>query len=571
MRKLFLIILFCPLILFGHGGIQKTSQNEDVISSLMQLPSPQLYDIADHYYRTNSFDTALIYYNLLVKTLSQNGDAEQQQQLMKSYFRLATIYGTLSDYRLAQHYYLKALLICEKMEQPDYLSAIYMNIGSIYHYLNQNETAQEYYMKSYEICQDTTSIILLLNNLGATELLSGKTENALAHINLGLEISKRHDNAYLYSLLNNLASWYEYVKKYDSAFYYYRLALYHSRINQAIKSEATNLTALGKLYFEVKKTDSAQHYIHLSNKIASENKFLNILADNYLILSDIEKFKGRPQNALKFYEKYAELKDSINSAEVYGTVDRMQRQYEMSKANQQIEELVIDAQIKENTIYYQGIIQFIISIALLLLGGILALVLIQNKQLKKSYKILVDKHIEVFALDDELQKIKHPEIHHPEPLNLKTLKPKTNYQIPTLEIRNDEVEKDSSCSLSDAEQNELLKRILEEMENTPVICHQDYSINKLADNLSSNQKYISYVINRALNKNFRSFLNSYRIKEAQRLFMELDFDKFTVNSVANNVGFKSYSGFYYAFKEITGVTPNYYFNSVQKKISRSIA
>ena len=53
--------------------------------------------------------------------------------------------------------------------------------------------------------------------------------------------------------------------------------------------------------------------------------------------------------------------------------------------------------------------------------------------------------------------------------------------------------------------------------------------------------------------------------------MELDFDKFTVNSVANNVGFKSYSGFYYAFKEITGVTPNFYFNSVQKKISLSIA
>jgi AraC-like DNA-binding protein len=472
---------------------------------------------------------------------------------------------------LAQHYYLKALLICEKIDQPDYLSAIYMNIGSIYHYLNQNETAREYYIKSYEICQDTTSMILLLNNLGATELVSGKIESALEHINFALEVSKRHENAYLYSLLNNLASCYEHDKKYDSAFYYYRLALHHSRISQAIKSEATNLTALGKLFFEVKKIDSAQHYVHLSNKIASENRFLNILADNYLILSDIEKFKGRSDNALKFYEKYAELKDSINSAEVYGTIDRMQRQYEVSKTNQRIEELVIDAQVKENTIYYQGIIQFIISIALLLLGGILALVLTQNKQLKKSYKILVDKHIEVFALDDELQKIKHPEIHHPEPQNLKTLKPQTNYHITTREIRNDEVEKDSSCALSEDEQNELLKRILEEMDNTPVICHQDYSINKLADNLNSNQKYISYVINRALNKNFRSFLNSYRIKEAQRLIMELDFDKFTVNSVANNVGFKSYSGFYYAFKEITGVTPNFYFNSVQKKISRCIA
>jgi AraC-like DNA-binding protein len=401
--------------------------------------------------------------------------------------------------------------------------------------------------------------------------VSGKIDSALKHINFALEVSKRHNNVYRYSLLNNLASCYETEKKYDSALYYYRLALHYSRASQALRSEATNLAALGKMFFDLKKIDSAQYYVRSSNKIASENKFLSILADNYKVLSDVEKFKGRAHVALQYYEKYTELKDSINSAEVYGTVDRMQREYEISKTDQQIEELVVDAQVKENTIYYQGIIQFIISAALLLLGAVLYLVLIQNKKLKKSYKILVDKNIEVFTLDDELHKIKYPKTPDQESQKIEPLKHKTNYYIAASEMHDDEVEKDSSCSLSEDEQNELLKRILEEMNNTSVICHQDFSINKLADNLNSNQKYISYVINKALNKNFRSFLNSYRIKEAQRLFMEFDFDKFTVNSVANNVGFKSYSGFYYAFKEITGVTPNFYFNSVQKKISRSIA
>ena len=565
MKKFLFIIFLCPLILFGHGNAQKTYQDTDDISTLMLLPFQKLYDMADQCYRTNSYDTALVYYNLLIKTLPQNGELEKQKKLMISYFRLATIYGTFSDYRSAQHYYLKALLICEKIDQPDYLSAIYMNIGSIYHYLNQYNAAQEYYMKSYEICQDTISIILLLNNLGATELVSGNTKSAFEHINYALEVSKRHKNVYRYSLLNNLASCYEYEKKYDSAFYYYRLALHYSHSNQALRSEATNLAALGKLYFEVKKIDLAQHYVHLSNKIASENKFLSILADNYKVLSDIEKFKGRDKIALQYYEKYTTLKDSINSAEVYGTVDRMQREYEISKTDQQIEELVIDAQVKENTIYYQTIIQFIIFAALLLLGGILVFVLIQNRKLKESYKILVEKNIEVFALDDELHKMKHPEMNHPTTSNLKNLTPKANYYITPAENDSDEVEKDSSCSLSDEEQNELLKRILEEMNNTNVICHQDFSISKLAENLNSNQKYISYVINRALNKNFRSFLNSYRIKEAQRIFLSQEAEKYTIEHVASKVGFKSRTAFREAFKEITGNSPSIYLKSIKEQ------
>ncbi|MCL2247502.1 MAG: tetratricopeptide repeat protein [Lentimicrobiaceae bacterium] len=566
-KLLFIMLLCCPIFIFG----QKNSQNKDVIGKFMQLSAQELYDTAAHYYRTFSYDTALMCYNLLTKTVPQNGDVEKLTKIMISYFRLATIYGTFSDYRLSQDYYIKALLVCEKINQIDYESAIYMNMGSIYHYLNQNEIAKQYYKKSYSICEDSASLILLLNNLGATELVSGNVDSALHHINLAMEISKRHQDAYLYSLLNNLASCYQHENKYDSAFYYYREALHHSRANKVVKSEAINLGALGQLFFEVKKIDSALHYINLSNKLASKNNFLNILADNYRTLSKIEKSKGNYRSALDFHENYMALKDSINNAEVYESVNHLQRQYEVSKTNQQIEELVLDAQIKENKLYYTRIIMGIIFAALLTLGGVLYLVLVQNKRLKKSYQVLVSKNIEIMALDEELHQIKKPEDHILETPKLKTLKSKTQYFISATEMNVEEVEKDASCSLSDEEQNELLKRILDEMDNTSIICNPDFSINKLADNLNSNQKYISFVINRALNKNFRSFLNTYRIKEAQRLFMELDFEKFTVNSVAQNVGFKSYSGFYYAFKEITGVSPNFYFNSVQEKAAFYIA
>jgi len=65
--------------------------------------------------------------------------------------------------------------------------------------------------------------------------------------------------------------------------------------------------------------------------------------------------------------------------------------------------------------------------------------------------------------------------------------------------------------------------------------------------------------------NFRSFLNGYRIKEAQRLFSLSDNEKYTIEFVARQVGFKSRSGFYYAFKDITGVSPNFYSKSLKEQ------
>jgi YesN/AraC family two-component response regulator len=88
----------------------------------------------------------------------------------------------------------------------------------------------------------------------------------------------------------------------------------------------------------------------------------------------------------------------------------------------------------------------------------------------------------------------------------------------------------------------------------------------LAELVESNQAYVSQVINNTLKKNFRSLLNTYRIPEAQRLLSTPDAAKYTIESIAYQVGFKSRTAFREAFKEITGVSPNYYLKSAQKNL-----
>jgi YesN/AraC family two-component response regulator len=92
----------------------------------------------------------------------------------------------------------------------------------------------------------------------------------------------------------------------------------------------------------------------------------------------------------------------------------------------------------------------------------------------------------------------------------------------------------------------------------------------LAELVQSNHAYVSQVINNSLKKNFRSLLNAYRISEAQRILATPDAAKFTLESIAYQVGFKSRTAFRDAFKEITGVSPNYYFKLTQENLKHQI-
>jgi len=347
-----------------------------------------------------------------------------------------------------------------------------------------------------------------------------------------LQINKRHNNIHSALTLNAIASLHQKNMQFDSAFHYFRLSLEEAKKSEKIELESENLSNLGKLFLEINKKDSALFYITLSNIVAKQNKFLRILADNYLTLSKIEESKGHIRNALEHHKTYADLRDSIFDTDKFGEINQLQRLYEVSKTNQQIEQLVIEQQIKENKIYYQRIIQFITLGVLLLVSMVLLFVFSQKRKLNRAYKALFEKNIEII-----------------------------NLQGNSFGERSKKYEK---SPLTNDLQNELLDRILTLMEDISIICDPEFTIDKLAELVQSNQTYVSQVINGALKKNFRSLLNSYRTQEAQRLFSQPDAAKYTIEYVSLKVGFKSQGAFRNAFREITGVNPNFYLQSMQE-------
>ena len=90
-------------------------------------------------------------------------------------------------------------------------------------------------------------------------------------------------------------------------------------------------------------------------------------------------------------------------------------------------------------------------------------------------------------------------------------------------------------------------------------CSPEFSLAVLARLSESNTNYVSQVINTTYNKNFRTFLNERRIKVAMKRMMDSGrYGAYSMQGIAESVGYKSASNFIAAFKKVTGMTPSLY-------------
>lgn len=86
----------------------------------------------------------------------------------------------------------------------------------------------------------------------------------------------------------------------------------------------------------------------------------------------------------------------------------------------------------------------------------------------------------------------------------------------------------------------------------------DYSAKKLAEELNTNTRYISAVVNIRFHQNYSSLVNEYRIKDAQYLLTDKRYMDKTMEEISAMVGFANRQSFYAAFYKNLGITPRTY-------------
>ena len=500
------------------------------------LSAEQLYEIGHEIHNSRystgyNSDSALMFFNMVLTLKPQNLDSQVYKKLLASVRRWSSgIYLNKGDFRSAYEMLLHALQYCEPSDSAQILN-IYMNLGNILTRISKYDLAKTYYLKALDVIQPKSRDASdLLGNLAYLEIKMGNLDEASNILNQSLHGVHPHEAHH--RILYSFAEFYRKKEIYDSAYLYFGLAL-----NRAMESEFRSATTArisqdkGEFFFERNQLDSAIAYLDLSNAIASKHGFLRTLSANYLTLSKIAESKGQNLEAFNYHRQHFDIRDQIFDLEVIDQIDQIQRSQEISETNRQMEQLAFEQRLVKQQMRYQSLfLHIMIGVFLLTTTGLL-LLFIQNKKLNFANQKLVDKNLTIVELQE------HP------------------FEIPS--------KKHPKSALPDEMQKKLLERIYAVMEDVSVVCDPELTVEKLADLVQSNRAYVSSVINEVSKKNFRAFLNEYRIREAQRLILEAGISsKYTLEAIARQVGFKSRNTFHLAFVEITGVNPKTYLKIV---------
>ncbi len=94
----------------------------------------------------------------------------------------------------------------------------------------------------------------------------------------------------------------------------------------------------------------------------------------------------------------------------------------------------------------------------------------------------------------------------------------------------------------------------------------DSNLNRenIADRIGISPGYLSKIINHTTKDNFSEYVNSYRVDAVKNMIQNPEFGKYSLLAIGYESGFTSKTGFYNAFKQRTGMTPNAYKTKMNK-------
>ena len=87
---------------------------------------------------------------------------------------------------------------------------------------------------------------------------------------------------------------------------------------------------------------------------------------------------------------------------------------------------------------------------------------------------------------------------------------------------------------------------------------KNYSAKRLAEDLGTNTRYVSAVVNVRFHMNYASFINKYRIEEAMSILVDKRYQDLRMEEVSDMVGFANRQSFYASFYKLMNMTPRDY-------------
>jgi AraC-like DNA-binding protein len=131
-----------------------------------------------------------------------------------------------------------------------------------------------------------------------------------------------------------------------------------------------------------------------------------------------------------------------------------------------------------------------------------------------------------------------------------------------LEIQHAETPPKKDYNIEKTLQNSILSG-LDDLEKSDLFLDSNFSIQQLAKKLENNTTYISYTLNNEKNLSFKQYIAQLRINYLiKKLNSDKKYHNYTIQYLAEEIGYTNASAFTRAFKKQVGITPSEYIKSL---------
>jgi len=476
-------------------------------------------------------DSALNMFTRVGAMLSTSDSVTHRNLSAEAYNTAGVIYFLQGNYPES----VNSFLTSEQIGNDSIKARVYNNIASIFHYFNDNERALEYLNMAAEGGLRTKE----------WDVLRSSTLNI---INYCFEVDERGKAVAAMERLLSVRlpddNWSRYVVKTGLGM--------RAAVSDSISEAMNYFKEAIAIADSLKENDRYRmmSYNHLARTLMLAGKYKQAIecldtvaalcggpeqADTYMALCELKaecfKATGQPDREYEERLKYVELKDSQFSAKEFGKILELQSARKINRVENNL------AEEKELRLSRERLAWLLGLIALVLLAAGLW-IWMQNKRLRETMEALYRKSYYRHSNETEI-----------------------DCEITDGDKNTEEEAMDDSTNppVSDAQAEIIYARIKEVMEEKRPFLKPSFSIRELADLVDSNTKYVSYAINHCHGKSFPSMINNYRVEEAcRRLREEAGERTYTIESIANECGFKSRTNFSTIFKKSTGLSPREY-------------
>ncbi|SDG74936.1 Signal transduction histidine kinase [Dyadobacter soli] len=270
------------------------------------------------------------HYNQQLMALSEKPGLEKH--LLYAYQYAGYLYQVRGDYHQSIRFHYKALPVAEKLGE-------YTRMAASYGWLAHAYTSLKEFDKAAKFCEQGLSLLRkhpdsyvqasILNVQGAIYRQQGKLKQALK-VNMELYELARKDGHMWYEAqgLHAIGWVYKEMNDMPQALEYFGNALALARKTRSVDLEGSILLNISNLYFRQSKWKESLAYCNIALETARRVGNSSIEAEAFETLYKIFKQIKRPAEALRSYESFVQLKDSLSKEKTDHRIESLKAQYD---------------------------------------------------------------------------------------------------------------------------------------------------------------------------------------------------------------------------------------------------